>query len=112
MRFKQFRSRIERLRRCIKGGECEGCNRTAMAMMMADTASITPELRRCPECGNPNVKIPLSMLDSLTEGWSDEEMMLALERVCMENKLNEKLGSEISAGGSGPESEGDDQRRR
>ena len=75
--LKRLRSRIERLERRIKGSECDGCIRTALAEVTGDKDPTSSRLS-CPDCGNPNPKIPLWVIDELT---SDEEAVARAEEL-------------------------------
>lgn len=67
MSLKRIESRIERLERRTKGGECDGCNRTAALKAAARLAayknggSVDPtiELASCPDCGNPHPRVSI-----------------------------------------------------
>lgn len=69
MHLKQLRSRIERLEWRTKEGECSGCIRTAIALVTADKDSISTVPPRCPDCGNPNPKIPLWYIREILEAY-------------------------------------------
>jgi hypothetical protein len=67
MNFNGLKSRLERLERRTKGGECDGCNRTASLKVAARFAahknggSVDPtiELASCPDCGNPHPQVSI-----------------------------------------------------
>jgi hypothetical protein len=79
MHLKQLRSRIKRLERRSKGGECEACIRTALAEVTREKESTSTNNLICPDCGNPNPKIPLWVMDEIVA--NEEQMALAEERV-------------------------------
>ena len=93
-----FRSRVRRLERRIKGAECDSCTKTALMRVAAraDSTLVAPE--RCPECGNPNPRIPMRIIDELMERYERKE---ELERAARERKLER-----ADTNGTGPESEG------
>jgi len=79
-------SRIRYLERRIKSGECDGCTRAAFAQVeeRAENGRSTDQL--CPECGNPNPRIPLWVLDEIV---SDEEAMARAEKLVKDRFLKE-----------------------
>lgn len=62
MSLKALASRIARLERRTKNGDCDGCNQTAMRMAMEKSYGAT-----CPDCGNPHPKISIRCLDQIIE---------------------------------------------
>lgn len=68
MNIKGLTSRIRRLEPRIKGAGCEACVRTALKQLVArrDPTITAPD--RCPECDNPNPKIPIRVAHALVLG--------------------------------------------
>jgi len=96
MNAKRLRTRIERLERRINGHECEACTRTAFEQVAArgDPNLVAPA--RCPDCGNPNPRIPMREVDALV---ADEQRLKELERM-----LSERWSKEHPPKGDGSES--------
>jgi hypothetical protein len=104
------RRRIERLERRIKGGECDGCTRTAIKNVEARAAArkerpdgnvdwSSIQRAPCPDCGNPNPRIPMWLYDKVTERMD--------RRLAAEKALRERDLKQASTNGTDPESESD-----
>jgi hypothetical protein len=86
MNLKKLESRIGYLERHIKGAECDGCTRTALAGVRERTENGRSNEQPCPDCGNPNPRIPLWVLDEIV---SDEEAVARAEEVVNDRFLKE-----------------------
>jgi hypothetical protein len=92
MNVKRLRSRIERIDRHNKGDECAACTRTAFEQIAATNDPNLTAPEHCPDCGNPNPRIPLKEIDALL---GDEAKVEELERILFEqfNKVWPRRGS-------------------
>ena len=81
MDIKRLRSRIEHLEQRTNGGECGACARTAFEQMEVEGDPSLTAPTCCPDCGNPNPRIPLRVMDALV---ADEEKVRRLEKVLRE----------------------------
>lgn len=97
MRFNGFKRRLDRLELRAKGGECEGCTRTALMELTAAAAARekhpdgdgdpgTIPSKPCPECGNPNPQIPMRVIDEIV---ADEEAMARAEQSLRDDFLRD-----------------------
>jgi hypothetical protein len=86
MNIKGLESRIRHLEQRIKGGECDACTRTALAGVREQAENGRSNEQPCLDCGNPNPRIPLWVLDEIA---SDEEAMERAEEVVKDRLLKE-----------------------
>ncbi len=93
----RLRSRFDRLERRAKGGECDGCTRTAMANVEARYAAREelPDGRiirgsfqpaPCPDCGTPNPAVPMRIMDAFM---SNTEAMERVDKILRARKEKE-----------------------
>lgn len=93
MRYHGLLRRLDRLEQRATGGECVECTKTAIMNFLKRLAAKKKleivgissfEQLPCPQCGNPNPKIPMRVIDALM---ANKERSARIDKELLERKL-------------------------